>query len=550
MSSIFKLLTMPDLMHYLIPMLEYRDVVALIQTSMRAFTTVSPFILFLKYGAYNKLVFRDKALVLEPVGNVLPVNVRVVAWIGSDEEMSTLKLKQYCRMLLLLSHSMVTLCLLRVRGLSLNFIRVTRLQDFRYLRRITLHDCYPWICEDFFTIPSHNFLLGLNQINDVHFAIDVYPYFGQTLHSKAFRETGQSTGFGYAVKAIFSVTATCPDMLKHNTSMQRWILYMLTIDMPGDPSIEKGMKLILVRMGCAGDCTLADLLDLVRLHVLLSGNNFDPKANYARLFDCNSCERTIPGRCFAKAQWKSDYPVCSGCTVADNLRAGIDYDMGRNDTRQFIALQDDNYFEAMKLFFVDDLSKEVKTVTADGIGIRTLTYNQVPSLRFVFRTWFGWDPLAESETTMNRVYRLAKQPPYDTESNDLMRVQAKSDDDKLFSDRYHFARVIILDPPVEDVPATLLVAAPVVDDDMPLNNPFETTVPEENVDEVPMVPDTASGTVAFGQERLSGFHVMDFYNSDTEDPTEGVEIIIEEPGVTGSNNIENEIRAMFAALGN
>ena len=60
MSLIFKLLTMPDLMYYFIPMLEYRDVVVSMQISMRA---VSPFILFLKYGAYNKLVFRNRALV-------------------------------------------------------------------------------------------------------------------------------------------------------------------------------------------------------------------------------------------------------------------------------------------------------------------------------------------------------------------------------------------------------------------------------------------------------------------------------------------------------
>ncbi len=110
----------------------------------------------------------------------------MVGWIGNNEEMSMSKLKQYFRILLLLSHSMVILYLLQILGLSLNFIQVTRLQDFRYLRRITLHDCYTWICEDFFTILSRNFLLGLNRINDIHFVIDVYPYFSQTLHSKAF----------------------------------------------------------------------------------------------------------------------------------------------------------------------------------------------------------------------------------------------------------------------------------------------------------------------------------------------------------------------------
>lgn len=79
MSLIFKLLTMPDLMYYFIPMLEYRDIIILMQMSMRA---VSLFILFIKYGAYNKLVFRNRAPVLESVGIYYPLMCLWLAGLG------------------------------------------------------------------------------------------------------------------------------------------------------------------------------------------------------------------------------------------------------------------------------------------------------------------------------------------------------------------------------------------------------------------------------------------------------------------------------------
>lgn len=59
-----------------------------------------------------------------------------------------------------------------------------------------------------------------------------------------------------------------------------------------------------------------------------------------------------------------------------------------------------------------------------------------------------------------------------------------------------------------------------------LNNPPKAQCPRDtSIKFLPMVPDSASGTVTLTAERLLG--EMDFYNSDNEDPSEEIETRIE-----------------------
>ncbi len=60
-------------------------------------------------------------------------------------------------------------------------------------------------------------------------------------------------------------------------------------------------------------------------------------------------------------------------------------------------------------------------------------------------------------------------------------------------------------------------------DNATLNNPPKAQCPRDtSIKFLPMVPDSASGTVTLTAERLLG--EMDFYNSDNEDPSEEIEI--------------------------
>lgn len=63
-------------------------------------------------------------------------------------------------------------------------------------------------------------------------------------------------------------------------------------------------------------------------------------------------------------------------------------------------------------------------------------------------------------------------------------------------------------------------------DNATLNNPPKAQCPRDtSIKFLPMVPDSASGTVTLTAERLLG--EMDFYNSDNEDPSEEIGIRME-----------------------